>query len=177
MTDRDGTCILNSPCFLVRFGFSSAPWFHTPVVAFDCRPDVNLGRSCHVEGGILAKHIRFYVENLNDIEIDFNTLTCVFNIWCTVSWVQSGVIAAGIRPQAAQAALDAASRRRALAMKVVDPSIDKRSRPPATNSTKVTPEGKKPCASFRSDDLEPRSLSFSSLGESGEGEMFPTNIN
>lgn len=64
--------------------------------------------------------------------------------------------------QAAQRALRDASRRRKLAATVVSNPADKRSRAPATSSTKVTPDGKKQCSSsVVADNLQPRCLSFS----------------
>lgn len=64
--------------------------------------------------------------------------------------------------EAAQRALRDASRRRKLAATVVSNPADKRSRPPATSSTKITPDGKKQCSSsVVADDLQPRCLSFS----------------
>lgn len=64
--------------------------------------------------------------------------------------------------EAAQRALRDASRRRKLAATVVSNPADKRSRAPATSSTKVTPDGKKQCSSsVVADNLQPRCLSFS----------------
>ena len=64
--------------------------------------------------------------------------------------------------EAAQRALRDASRRRKLAATVVSNPADKRSRAPATSSTKVTPDGKKQCSSsVVADNLQPQCLSFS----------------
>ena len=77
--------------------------------------------------------------------------------------------------KAAQMALQAAERRRKLAARVAGcgDGADKRSRPTPTNSTQVTPEGKKPCGdrgeSSTTDsgtsDIEPRKLSFDDSGD------------
>ena len=78
--------------------------------------------------------------------------------------------------QAAQRALEDARRRRALVAKIPPEgsAVDKRRRPSATNSTKVTPDGKKACTSQtvgggEERDLQPRSLSFSEA----EGRIIP----
>ena len=64
--------------------------------------------------------------------------------------------------EAAQRALRDASRRLKLAATVVSNPADKRSRAPATSSTKVTPVGKKQCSSsVVADNLQPQCLSFS----------------
>lgn len=79
--------------------------------------------------------------------------------------------------QAAQRALEDAKRRRALLAKIPPggASVDKRPRPSATKSTKVTPDGKKACTSepVAGDEeinLQPRSLSFSDA----EGQIMPS---
>lgn len=60
--------------------------------------------------------------------------------------------------QAAQLALAAGLRRRKLAASVVATGFDKRGRPPATASTKVTPESKIPRSSSTLGEVEPREL-------------------
>ena len=69
--------------------------------------------------------------------------------------------------EAAQRALQAAERRRKLAVKITGggDGADKRERPMPTPSTKVTPEGKKPCNDFEG-EVAPRALSFSD-GDAG----------
>lgn len=70
--------------------------------------------------------------------------------------------------QAAQLALEAAERRQKLAARVLDESHDKRPRPAATSSTKVTPEGKKVCQVVSAPGIEPRKLSFSDADNAGD---------
>lgn len=73
--------------------------------------------------------------------------------------------------EAAQLALEAAERRRKVASRIHGAVDDKRERQPATSaSTKVTPEGKKPCHAHPEvpAELEPRALSFSEADGSGE---------
>lgn len=70
----------------------------------------------------------------------------------------------GAARQAAQSALAAAQRRRALAEAAVlgeKDDKDKRPRPSTTASTKVTPEAKVPRSTSTVDYVEPRCLSFS----------------
>lgn len=76
---------------------------------------------------------------------------------------------ADIPLEAAQRALEAANRRRKLASKVAGcgDGADKRGRPTPTNSTKVTPEGKKPC-DYDASGIAPRALSFSEACDEGE---------
>ena len=84
--------------------------------------------------------------------------------------------------QAAQRALEDAKRRRALLAKIPPggASVDKRPRPSATKSTKVTPDGKKACTSepVAGDEeinLQPRSLSFSDAeGQTDYAKCIPT---
>lgn len=72
--------------------------------------------------------------------------------------------------------MEAAKRRQQLVAKVSGggDGSDKRSRPTATASTKVTPEGKKTChesqSSERSESIEPRALSFSEADIPGDNK-------
>ena len=67
--------------------------------------------------------------------------------------------------------MEAAARRRKLAARITGVSTDdKRDRPPTSISTKVTPEGKKPCTGDR-DVIEPRALSFSEADTRGENTL------
>ena len=76
--------------------------------------------------------------------------------------------------EAAQRALEDAARRRKLAAKLAGgDGVDKRSRPPATHSTKVTPEGKKPCGCEEA-PIQPRVLSFS---DADDGAGLYTKLN
>lgn len=69
------------------------------------------------------------------------------------------LMSSGSLVEAAERALQDADRRRKLAARVAGLERDKRDRPPATASTKVTPDGKKACS--LPDEVQPRALSFS----------------
>ena len=70
--------------------------------------------------------------------------------------------------QAAQLALAAGARRRALATQAVLADNGKHPRPEATASTKVTPEAKLPRSTSSLDtEVEPRCLNFSMADASG----------
>ena len=81
----------------------------------------------------------------------------------------------GIPPvEAAQRALEAAGRRRKLALKISGggDGADKRDRP-TPPSTKVTPEKKKQCEAFEG-AMEPKKLSFSDADSTGDMVWNPT---
>ena len=69
--------------------------------------------------------------------------------------------------QAAQLALEAGRRRRALAEAALLKDQGKHPRPPATTSTQVTPEGKMLRSTSSLEPVEPRCLNFDADGGSG----------
>ncbi len=81
--------------------------------------------------------------------------------------------------EAAQLALEAAERRRKVASRIHGAVDDKRERQPATSaSTKVTPDGKKPCHAHTEARtvMEPRALSFSEADGPGETSSYSLTI-